>query len=317
MKKELLAYTTDFAGVSTSNRELYETLKKIAEAGFSHIHWCHEWNGDYTYSKAEMLQIRGWMKDLGLKCKGVHATEGCRRTDMPNRFHYRCISQDRKDYTSENEYNRQAGVELVWNRIELASILEAEAIVLHMQLPYKSFEEEDGFKERYYRQVFKSFDELEGKCKQKRIRICVENMIGTPNVYQIEQFDKLFERYDSDFLGLCFDTGHGLITGNGNSLEIAQRYKDRLYMMHMDDNHGLQGEECWEDAKKMCTCDEHLNPFMGNVDWEGFAKIVAASPYQLPVVMEVSKRTREEKEFLEESLLTGKRFTEMVLKYRQ
>ena len=29
-------------------------LREIAEAGFSHIHWCFEWTGDYIYSKAEM-----------------------------------------------------------------------------------------------------------------------------------------------------------------------------------------------------------------------------------------------------------------------
>ena len=28
--------------------------KKIAEAGFSHIHWCFEWTVEYIYSKADM-----------------------------------------------------------------------------------------------------------------------------------------------------------------------------------------------------------------------------------------------------------------------
>ena len=40
--------------------------KKIAEAGFSHIHWCFDWTGDYIYSKAEMYQIREWMEKYGL-----------------------------------------------------------------------------------------------------------------------------------------------------------------------------------------------------------------------------------------------------------
>lgn len=316
MEETKVAYATDFAGETTSIEELYQTLKDIAQAGFSHIHWCHEWDGDYMYSKAEMEQIREWMAELGLQAKGVHATEGCKRNrDVPNRFHYRYRPQNRRDYTSENEYNRRAGVELVRNRIELAYTLGTDAIVLHMQLPYKSFVKEK-FQETYYRQVYKSFDELEEPCREMGVRICVENMIGTPDEWQKEQFDRLFERYDASFVGFCFDTGHGRITG-GDGLALARRYQDRLYMMHTNDNHGLQGEECWEDAEKMACCDEHLNLFCGDVDWDGYAKIVAGSPYELPVVMEVGKRNRKAEEFLEESLLAGRKFTKMVLKYRK
>ena len=268
MERRKIAYATDYAGESTATKEIYQTLKNIAEAGFAYIHWCHEWDGDYMYSEAEMLQIKGWLKDLGLKCKGVHATEGSRRIqDVPNRFHYRYDLQDRKDYTSENEYNRQAGVELVRNRLKLAAILGTDAIVLHMQLPYKSFEQEPGFKEKYYRQVFRSFDELEEDCKNLGVRICVENMISPPNSYQIEQFDRLFERYDPEVAAFCFDTGHGMISGD-DSLELLRRYRDRLFMMHVNDNIGIKSEECWENAKELAKCDEHRNPFCGRADWE-------------------------------------------------
>lgn len=317
MEKANVAYATDFAGECLSVEGLYDTLRRIAEAGFSHIHWCHEWDGDYTYSKYEMIQIRGWMNELGLKCKGVHATEGSRRKlGTPNRFHYRYQHQNRRDYTSENEYNRQAGVELIRNRMELAYILGTDAIVLHMQLPYKSFEQDGQFKERYYQQVYKSFDELEAFSREKNVRICVENMIGTPNCHQIEQFDRLFSRYEPEFLGFCFDTGHGKITGS-DSLEFAVRYQDRLYMMHVNDNHGLRSEECFESDVEMCKCDEHRNPFQGEVDWKEYAKIVAGSPYELPIVMEVSKRDAEEKAFLRESIEAGKKLTDMILAYKE
>lgn len=309
----MIAYATDFTGMTNASaEELHQTLAKIADAGFTHIHWCHEWDGDYTYSRPEMLQIRGWMNDLGLKCKGVHASSGIVMPRAKDRFYYRCKEYTRRDYTSENELNRLAGVELIRNRIELAEMLGTDAIVLHMQLPYKSFEEEPGFKERYFKQVFKSFDELEIYCKQKGIRICVENMTGTPNHHQFEQFDLLYSRYDSDFLGFCFDSGHALITSQ-DCLEFARRYQDRLYMMHLSDNHGLVSEECWNDGLLMGTCDEHKNPFQGIFNWEGFAEIVAASPYELPVVLEVMKRNNEEEPFIKESVASAKRFTQMVL----
>ena len=54
----MLGFATDYAGESASVEEMYRTLSDISEAGFSHIHWTHEWSGDYTYSVYEMIQIR-------------------------------------------------------------------------------------------------------------------------------------------------------------------------------------------------------------------------------------------------------------------
>ncbi len=312
-----VAYATDFAGECLSAEGLYDTLRRIAKAGFSHIHWCHEWNGDYTYSIYEMRQIKSWMEELGLKCKGLHATEGCRRTEgSPNPYHYRYRYQNRRDYTSENEYNRRAGAELIRNRMEMAYVLETDAIVLHMLLPYKSFEQDSSFKERYYQQVYKSLDELETYSRETGVRICVENMDGTPNIHQIDQFDRLFSRYKPEFLGFCFDTGHGMITGD-DSLELVRRYQQRLYMMHVNDNHGAKSELSFEVLEEMNGCDEHLNPFRGKVNWEEYAKLVAGSPYELPIVMEVSKRDADEEEFLRESMETGRKITDMILNYRK
>ena len=101
----MLALNTDYAGEGKTLSDLRETLKKIANAGFSHIHWCHEWDGDYTYSIYEMMQIRQWMDEEGLKAKAIHATKGTRK---PCGDTY--VGDFRRDYTSENEYNRLAGV---------------------------------------------------------------------------------------------------------------------------------------------------------------------------------------------------------------
>ena len=32
-------------------------LRAISDAGFSHVHWCHHWSGDFLYSESEMLHI--------------------------------------------------------------------------------------------------------------------------------------------------------------------------------------------------------------------------------------------------------------------
>ena len=74
-----LAIATDFAGESTRLEDIEDVLKKISEAGFTHVHWCHEWEGDYIYSAYEMQQIKEWMDKYHLKAKALHATKGSRR----------------------------------------------------------------------------------------------------------------------------------------------------------------------------------------------------------------------------------------------
>lgn len=99
-----LGINTDYEAEYVKIEEIEESIRRIAAAGFSHMHWCYEWDGDYIYSRSEMEQIRGWMDKYGLKAKSLHSSKGSRgvgngRMDV----HYR------KDYTSTIEYNRVAG----------------------------------------------------------------------------------------------------------------------------------------------------------------------------------------------------------------
>ena len=65
-----LGINTDFANEPWELEEIKNKLREIAEAGFTHIHWCFDWDGDYLYARSEMEQIRSWMDELGLKEKG-------------------------------------------------------------------------------------------------------------------------------------------------------------------------------------------------------------------------------------------------------
>jgi sugar phosphate isomerase/epimerase len=281
----MLALATDYNGWSKKTVVIKDTLRRIAKAGFSHVHWCHEGGGCYMYSVYEMLQIREWCDELGLKVKGVHAAEGDRDSGM-------------KDYTSSNEYNRLAGVELVKNRVDLAYILDAEAIVLHFTLGEKTEE----FREDQLQPAIRSFDELEPYCKAHKIKLCIEQPYGNTDLcYRI--FDTICERYDKDYLGMCFDTGHAFKHCKEKCLDYAIRYIDRLSMIHIHDNRGER--------------DEHDLPFSGGFDWEGFAPIVARSPYTLPILVEsFFRKEGDDTPWLEKALELGNRFSAMVERYR-
>jgi sugar phosphate isomerase/epimerase len=303
----MLALTTDFNGESRNTAKIKQTLEKIARTGFTHIHWCHEWSGDYLYSVYEMFQIRDWCRELGLKVKGIHATQGVGREPFNPDNPADIFSDDTKHYASINEYNRLAGVELVKNRVDLARILEAGAIVLHFTQPFQVFEVNGEYRDLLYRQAMKSFDELEYYCKTRGIVLCLENGGSTPQNYSLYQFDTLFKRYDRDFMGLCFDTGHGNMMCKANCLEYAERYRDRLFMIHIHDSHGETGD--------------HILPFDGTFNWEGFARVLASSPYEFPVVMEPSYKSYkdecDEQDWLDKAFSAGCRFSEMVMKYRE
>ena len=286
----MLAMTTDFHGESRNSKKIKETLDRIAQAGFSHIHWCHEWTGSYLYSVHEMLQIKEWCDELGLGVKGVHATAGEKNCDL-------------KDYTSSNEYNRLAGMELVKNRLDLAHTLNAEAIVLHFIQPWERFEKENGYWDSFFRPALRSFDELEPYCRTRHIKICIENELAAPPAHSIRMFDTLFARYDRSYMGLCFDTGHALITCKENCLGFAERYNERLFMIHIHDNQGKD--------------DEHLIPFEGGFDWEGFAPVLARSPYSFPILLESAFRVDgDDSGWLKKAFETGSRFSAMVEKHR-
>jgi sugar phosphate isomerase/epimerase len=306
----MLAISSDYNGESKNTGVIKKTLTGIAEAGFSHVHWCHEWSGDYSYSIYEMLQIKEWFRELGLKARGIHATDGVKRKG-PAMYRYPWTEQNTRSYASENEYNRLAGVELIKNRVDLACELETREVALHLQLPYKLFEEDPEFKAGYYARVCRSFDELEPYCKTRHIRICLENLMGTPWEHQYYAFELLFGRYDRDFLGLCFDTGHANVVCP-DSLEPARLYADRLFIAHLHDNHGLRSPACWEDGVSMSACDEHLMPFEGTFNWEAFAGILGVSSHEAPYLLEIHMKAGDEAEYLSRAAKVGRDLAALV-----
>ena len=86
----------------TSRLSPQKYLRLIGEAGFTHLHWCHQWNTDYLYSTYEIAQYKKWLQEYGLKLLGIHGSMG-----------------QEKMWFSFDEYQRKSGVLLVLNRIIL------------------------------------------------------------------------------------------------------------------------------------------------------------------------------------------------------
>jgi sugar phosphate isomerase/epimerase len=256
-----LSVTTDYAK-DTGDPAQY--LRRIADMGFSYVHWGHHWNTDFLYSKWEIEEIQKWLTSYGLQLLDLHGSIG-----------------PEKNWASPREYERLAGVELVQNRVEMAAQLGGKVIVMHV--PHESMN----------LPLRKSLEQLEPFVRTRGVRIAIEN---TNNFDAIAQ---LLSEYDANYLGLCYDSGHGNMSKTG--LEHLEILKDSLISVHLHDNDG--------------SSDQHMLPFSGTTDWRRLARIIAASAYTEPVSMEVSIRNakiEDEEDFLKQAFEAGKCLSLMI-----
>jgi sugar phosphate isomerase/epimerase len=196
-----LSQTTIFKQSIGSPRE---HLRMIAEAGFTHVHWSHQWYTDFLYSQAEIAQIKFWLSEFGLQVLDVHASRGIE-----------------KRWDSPLPYQRLAGVSLVKNRLAFADQVGAKAIVLHAE-PDMTVEMQ-----------LKSLRELEPYTQLFDVSISIENFADEASHTRLEQ---LFKEFSPDVLSFCYDTGHGNMNESG--LDFLDKWKDRLSVLHIHDNDG-------------------------------------------------------------------------------
>ncbi|MEW6354976.1 MAG: sugar phosphate isomerase/epimerase family protein [Planctomycetota bacterium] len=263
--------TTDYAA-DRGCPEPY--LRRIADAGFSHVHWCHQWNTDFLYSASEIEQIEKWLREYRLGILDLHASSGVE-----------------KGWFSPLEYERLAGVELVKNRIEMAARLSSDVIIMHVGEP--KTDEELGSRLGRLR---RSMDALAPFAEERGVRIALEN--GGPGSLLV--IEALLSEYGPESLGICYDSGHGNMTGH-RGLDWLDPLKARLISVHLHDNDGAG--------------DQHKLLFTGTVDWRRLAGVLALSAYGKCVNMETSMRCsdiKDEAAFLAKAFETGAAFSGMI-----
>lgn len=285
-----LSITTDYVR-DQGDPEPY--LRRIADAGITHLHWCHHWRSDFLYADSEIEQMARWFAEYGLFLNDVHGSEGVEK------FWY-----------SSKEYARLAGVELVKNRIDFAERLGANVVIMHIY-PDTVEPALQPYNEIAWTQLRRSLDELQPYALERGVRIAAENLIDFPAVEagavslaeasdNFGRIADLFELYPPEYLGVCYDPGHGNL-GRDRMSEL-DRLKDRLIALHLNDNDG-EG-------------DQHRLLFSATVDWSRLAGIIATSGYpHKPMSMELSIHNSgidNEVAFLREARKTGKEFVRMV-----
>jgi len=246
-----LAINTDFNG-GLGNPE--PRLQAIAAAGFTHLHWCHQWCTDFLYGKAEIAAIAGWLKQYGLHLLDIHGSAGVE-----------------KCWFSAVEYQRRAGVELVANRLEMwAELGGTGSLMMHIPNFSAFTQPEDRPRIRQQVEALKrSLDELMPRMEQLHARIALENMWADDFVILKE----MLALYPAERVGICYDSGHANSAALPG-LASMETCKDRLMALHLHDNDG-QG-------------DLHQPPFMNTVDWSRLAELIRTSAYPRQISFELS-----------------------------
>lgn len=95
------------------------------------------------------------------------------------------------------------------------------------------------------------------------------------DVYELIE---LIDTINDPAVGICYDTGHGNISGMVPGEAIRAMGK-RLVCTHINDNHAGRPE------------DEHLLPYFGNIDWTLVMKALHEIGYEGDFAYEIGSHT--------------------------
>lgn len=86
---------------------------------------------------------------------------------------------------------------------------------------------------------------------------------------------ELVDSINSDRIGICLDTGHVNTCNTIELSEVVRAFGKRLKALHVHDNNGIS--------------DEHLLPYMGNIDWKELVHALRDIDYKGDFTFEASK----------------------------
>ncbi len=268
----MLSITTDYV-TDEGCPEPY--LRRIADAGFSHVHWCHHWSSDFVYTDAELDQIGRWLDEFGLVINDIHGSAG-----------------REKSWDSAIEYQRLAGVELVRNRIDMAARFDCDVVIMH----FPREPEDAGDRVAFWDRMRRSLDAITDHGVRSGVRVAMENLPHDDG----PTLQRVFNDYGPESIGFCYDSGHGHINGAG--LDWLDTFKDRLIATHLNDNDGKG------DLHKLVLTDSVDWDRLATL-------IAASAYDKPAMTMEVTMDhagISDEAEFLASAMKTGLRFQQMV-----
>jgi len=163
--------------------------------------------------------------------------------------------------------------------VEICGIAGVKWVVAHpVASPYAPAEEV----ELHVAENHRIYDRVVERLTELGVGIAFENV---PAHAKIERFGSrasdlvaLIDSYHSDFVGGCWDFGHGNLNYGELQTWGIRKMGKRLKALHFADNLGAR--------------DDHLPPFVGMINWEKIMQTLAEVDYDGCLVLETVQNSR-------------------------
>lgn len=113
------------------------------------------------------------------------------------------------------------------------------------------------------------FKQIIDYAESLNVKVAIENTKIKDHV------EYLLDNITNDNFGLCFDVGH--YHAHFNDDWNLDKYKGRVFCVHLHDNHGN-------------NMDEHLLPYDGTLNWDDVKEKLNSLSYDGPITMELCYR---------------------------
>ena len=140
------------------------------------------------------------------------------------------------------------GEEMMRRSMLAAEILGIRNLVVH---PYSVYENGAADPQETFRSNLEYFGRWGDAYREHGLNMAIENMLL--DVWSdMDTLCRLVDELGRPNIGTCLDTGHAFVSGYRPQDCVRQMGK-RLKATHIADNHGQR--------------DEHVSPYMGDIDW--------------------------------------------------
>lgn len=187
------------------------------------------------------------------------------------------------DISSQDVDSARRGLDNARRSIEAAVELDAGIVIFH---PSNNKEGDPGYKKEVLTEQVNRLLEM---IQREPVRLAVENLPPEPTIMMLSYS---LDTIASPQYGFCYDSSHDNLSAR--PMSILKRYGHRLITTHISDNRGER--------------DDHILPFEGRVDWDGFCRVFSAIDFTGILLLEVEMREsahQEPDEFVHEAYRRG------------
>ncbi|MEA3344904.1 MAG: sugar phosphate isomerase/epimerase family protein [Chloroflexota bacterium] len=201
-----------------------------------------------TYPESTVERNAQLLRQAGIRIWSVHAPFG-------------------EDYnlSHPDEATRRRAVEYHKYVLERVALAGASVVVIH---PGSHAKDEEV--PRRIPLLLDSLEELIPVAERVEIRLALENMLPHHPGSDFRELRRVVEEMGSEWLGVCFDTGHAHVAGGVK--EGMEVLSDLIINFHLADNDSIR--------------DLHLQPPYGTISWDDFLEVFRSMTFSSPIVVE-------------------------------